>query len=84
VGEGLVGVLGGVDLPEALGEGGGFGVAAGLVVGGGGGQVGGEQAGGRVPASATVLPKAFMLPALYVYAALSLASRWSARAAHQV
>jgi hypothetical protein len=49
VGEGFdlagVGVLGGVDLAEPLGEGGGLGVAAGLVVGGGGGQGGGEQGG---------------------------------------
>ena len=40
-----VGVFGGVDLAQPLGELGGLAVAAGLVVGGGGGLVGGEQGG---------------------------------------
>jgi len=57
VGEGFdlagVGVLGGVDLPQALVVGGGLAVAAGLVVGGGGGQAGGEQ-GGAVGAGTVV------------------------------
>jgi hypothetical protein len=40
-----VGVFGGVDLAQSLGQGGGLLVAAGLIVGDAGGQVGGEQGG---------------------------------------